>query len=112
MGRGAPSRGDGRLSSAVPQNTLILWSVQPTDLFGCLPVPARGAHEAAAPARTARTRARSASKGGPCPAAGWGYTLIMNDTDLSFDVPRAIDRLVRFLAVEGVTGQEAAIGLL
>ena len=28
----------------------------------------------------------------------------------SLDVPAAIDRLLRFLAVEGVTGQEAAIG--
>ena len=26
------------------------------------------------------------------------------------DVPAAIDRLMRFLAVEGVTGEEAAIG--
>jgi tripeptide aminopeptidase len=30
--------------------------------------------------------------------------------DLSFDVEKAIDRLLRFLAVEGVTGQEEAIG--
>ena len=34
----------------------------------------------------------------------------MRTSDLDFDVNQAIDRLLRFLAVEGVTGQEAAIG--
>jgi tripeptide aminopeptidase len=34
----------------------------------------------------------------------------MTDTDLTFDVRRAIERLMRFLSVEGVTGQEKAIG--
>jgi len=34
----------------------------------------------------------------------------MTDTPLTFDVRRAIARLMRFLAVEGVTGQEEAIG--
>ena len=34
---------------------------------------------------------------------------MISDTDLSFDENAAIDRLFRFLAVEGVTGQEKAI---
>lgn len=34
----------------------------------------------------------------------------MEHGDLTFDHPQAIDRLLRFLAVEGVTGQELAIG--
>jgi tripeptide aminopeptidase len=34
----------------------------------------------------------------------------MADVDLSFDEGRAVERLLRFLAVEGVTGQEEAIG--
>lgn len=34
----------------------------------------------------------------------------MNDFNLDFDTERAIERLLRFLAVEGVTGQEEAIG--
>jgi tripeptide aminopeptidase len=34
----------------------------------------------------------------------------MADADLSFDEAAAVRRLMRFLAVEGVTGQEAAIG--
>jgi tripeptide aminopeptidase len=34
----------------------------------------------------------------------------MPRTDLDFDEDRAIDRLMRFLAVEGVTGHEKAIG--
>jgi tripeptide aminopeptidase len=34
----------------------------------------------------------------------------MPDTDLTFDAERAVARLLRFLAVEGVTGQEQAIG--
>jgi tripeptide aminopeptidase len=34
----------------------------------------------------------------------------MPDLDLSIDTPLAIDYLMRFLAVEGVTGREAAIG--
>ncbi len=34
----------------------------------------------------------------------------MSHSDPSFDAGRAIDRLMRFLAVEGVTGQEKAIG--
>jgi tripeptide aminopeptidase len=33
----------------------------------------------------------------------------MAGSDLAFDVDRAIDRLMRFLAVEGVTGREKAI---
>ena len=35
----------------------------------------------------------------------------MSLPDLAFDADRAIERLMRFLAVEGVTGQEKAIGL-
>ena len=35
----------------------------------------------------------------------------MSMSDLAIDAHRAIDRLMRFLAVEGVTGQEKAIGL-
>ena len=34
----------------------------------------------------------------------------MNDLDLSIDSKPAIARLMRFLSVEGITGQEAAIG--
>jgi tripeptide aminopeptidase len=34
----------------------------------------------------------------------------MDDTDLSFDEGAAVRRLLRFLGVEGVTGQEQAIG--
>ena len=34
----------------------------------------------------------------------------MSGVDLSFDEGAAVDRLMRFLAVEGVTGQEKAIG--
>jgi tripeptide aminopeptidase len=34
----------------------------------------------------------------------------MSAADVSFDESRAVDRLMRFLAVEGVTGQERAIG--
>src|SRR6266511_3431601 len=34
----------------------------------------------------------------------------MTEPDLSMHVDRATDRLLRFLAVEGVTGQEKAIG--
>jgi tripeptide aminopeptidase len=34
----------------------------------------------------------------------------MADVDLSFDEGQAVERLMRFLAVEGVTGQEEAIG--
>ena len=34
----------------------------------------------------------------------------MPQADLVFDADEAIDRLMRFLAVEGVTGQEEAIG--
>src|SRR5689334_23132461 len=34
----------------------------------------------------------------------------MKDNDLDFDVQAAVGRLLRFLAVEGVTGQEEAIG--
>ncbi len=34
----------------------------------------------------------------------------MSAVDLSFNGTRAVDRLMRFLAVEGVTGQEKAIG--
>jgi tripeptide aminopeptidase len=34
----------------------------------------------------------------------------MGDVDLSFDEGQAVERLLRFLAVEGVTGQEEAIG--
>jgi tripeptide aminopeptidase len=34
----------------------------------------------------------------------------MAEPDLSFDVDRAIDLLMRFLAVEGITGREEAIG--
>jgi tripeptide aminopeptidase len=34
----------------------------------------------------------------------------MSQADLDFDRDRAIGRLLRFLAVEGITGQEAAIG--
>src|SRR6202171_5031587 len=34
----------------------------------------------------------------------------MPDGDLPFDVDRAVARLLRFLAIEGITGQEAAIG--
>src|SRR5439155_27197622 len=34
----------------------------------------------------------------------------MPPPDLTFDVDEAVDRLVRFLSIEGVTGQEAAIG--
>ena len=33
----------------------------------------------------------------------------MNRVDLSFDADRAVERLMRFLAVEGVTGRERAI---
>src|SRR5437773_10096342 len=34
----------------------------------------------------------------------------MPAADLSFDTDQAIDRLMRFLSVEGITGQEEAIG--
>jgi tripeptide aminopeptidase len=34
----------------------------------------------------------------------------MSETDLRFDRDQAIDRLMRFLSVEGITGQEEAIG--
>src|SRR5436190_7568512 len=34
----------------------------------------------------------------------------MPQADLVFDADEAVDRLMRFLAVEGVTGQEEAIG--
>src|SRR5438105_1111874 len=34
----------------------------------------------------------------------------MPEADLAFDADQAIDRLMRFLAVEGITGQEEAIG--
>ena len=34
----------------------------------------------------------------------------MTDLDLSIDTKAAIDRLMHFLAVEGITGQEEAIG--
>lgn len=34
----------------------------------------------------------------------------MSELDLTFDNTAAVERLMRFLAVEGVTGQEAAIG--
>src|SRR5207253_6170305 len=36
--------------------------------------------------------------------------LPMPDADLHFDQQRAIERLLRFLAVEGTTGHEKAIG--
>src|SRR5258708_6226027 len=34
----------------------------------------------------------------------------MHSTDLHFDKKQAVDRLMSFLAVEGITGQEEAIG--
>src|SRR5436309_3340802 len=34
----------------------------------------------------------------------------MPERDLAFDVGQAVDRLLAFLSVEGITGQEAAIG--
>src|SRR5688572_17957530 len=34
----------------------------------------------------------------------------MSDVTLDFDSKGAVDRLMRFLAVEGITGQEEAIG--
>src|SRR5437660_8764021 len=37
-------------------------------------------------------------------------TRVMRDLDLAFDTEQAIKRLMHFLSIEGVTGQEAAIG--
>src|SRR5438128_2004161 len=36
-------------------------------------------------------------------------TRVMRDLDLAFDTEQAIKRLMHFLSIEGVTGQEAAI---
>jgi hypothetical protein len=45
------------------------------------------------------------------PAAGARQEMLPRpDSDLEFDAERAVERLMRFLAVEGVTGQEKAVG--
>src|SRR5262249_41099944 len=60
--------------------------------------------------RGAAQGGRPAGLGRPGRGAPGETRAAVPDVDLNFDVEEAVARLMRFLAVEGVTGQEKAIG--